>query len=589
MSVPDVPLTSVGLVKAYPNSLELSAEITTESGSPFTSATFELYNSNTLNINDRLGLNKIGFAIDNRYSTTFTSLYVDTEYWVRWFLSNENGDGSPSSLKDYKTTVSPPSVPASLVTIKNSTETSLEVYGDFTETDGAPFSSVTFELYDSNINGVLLESQKLYESSLGVFTAEFLSLTPNKPYWIKWFLSNPGGDGPASELESFRTSASGGPSALAIGSVSDITSSGFNVTFTGGDGEDVTYSASALELASNDNAVIGTVNAGSKTISFTGLKSSTRYSIILTATNAGGTTHLSPAATLDINESEFTTAAVANPTLPAPVFVSKTSRTITVTGNITGVSGGPFRGLAFFIGTSGNERFDDKIESTENNGIYTHVFSGLDPSILYDMSWSLIKSDDSAIQSSILLGIRTNADGNPVCFVRGSRILCLNEGLKEEYMAIEDMRVGTRVKTLNGSFVKVHTIGYTMFNNPDNADRGPNRLFKLSPENYPELTEDLIITGCHSRLVDKLEPKQKARHLQLMKSLYMTTGKFRLMAFIDEKAEPYQKPGPHEIWHFALENEEEVCNYGVYANGGLLVETASIKNMRERSGFALIE
>jgi hypothetical protein len=179
--------------------------------------------------------------------------------------------------------------------------------------------------------------------------------------------------------------------------------------------------------------------------------------------------------------------------------------------------------------------------------------------------------------------------GNPVCFLRGSKILCLNEGLKEEYMAIENMRVGTKVKTLNGSYVKVHTIGKTTFNNPDNADIGPNRLFKLTPQNYPELTEDLIITGCHSILVDKLLPHQKARHLQLMKSLYMTTGKFRLMAFIDEKAEPYQNPGDHEIWHFALENEEDVCNYGVYANGGLLVESASIKIMTERSYIVLIE
>jgi hypothetical protein len=151
------------------------------------------------------------------------------------------------------------------------------------------------------------------------------------------------------------------------------------------------------------------------------------------------------------------------------------------------------------------------------------------------------------------------------------------------------MKIGTLVKTLDGSFIKVHSIGSTIFNNPDNADRGPNRLFKLTVQNYPELTEDLIITGCHSRLVDKLLPHQKNRHLKLMKTLYMTTGKFRLMAFIDEKAEPYLSPGNHEIWHFALENKEVLCNYGVYANGGLLVETASIKTMTERGGLVLIE
>ena len=177
--------------------------------------------------------------------------------------------------------------------------------------------------------------------------------------------------------------------------------------------------------------------------------------------------------------------------------------------------------------------------------------------------------------------------GNPPCFARGSRILCLKEG-KEEYIPIEEIRKGDLVKTFDSSYIRVHTIGRTVFKNPDNADRGPNRLFRLTPANYPELTEDLIITGCHSRLVDKLEPQQKARHLKLMKTLYLTGDKFRLMAFIDEKAEPYIAPGEHEIWHFALENDKPTWNYGVYANG-LLVETASIKNMVERSGLVPIE
>ena len=177
---------------------------------------------------------------------------------------------------------------------------------------------------------------------------------------------------------------------------------------------------------------------------------------------------------------------------------------------------------------------------------------------------------------------------NPICFLRGSKILALNQGLREEYIPIENIRKGDLVKVFGGAYIKVHTIGKTMFKNPDNADRGPNRLFRLTPANYPELTEDLIITGCHSRLVDKLEPQQKARHLQLMKTLYKTGDKFRLMAFIDEKAEPYIAPGDHEIWHLALENENPVCNYGIYANG-LLVETASIKTMTERFGLVTIE
>ena len=35
-------------------------------------------------------------------------------------------------------------------------------------------------------------------------------------------------------------------------------------------------------------------------------------------------------------------------------------------------------------------------------------------------------------------------------------------------------------------------------------ERIKNQLYTCSTENYPELFEDLIITGCHSILVDEL-------------------------------------------------------------------------------------
>ena len=288
------------------------------------------------------------------------------------------------------------------------------------------------------------------------------------------------------------------------------------------------------------------------------------------------------------------------PSAPPSPEASATDTVITAIGYPTGVTGGPFTSAEFKLYNSTNSTVLASVSGTFSSGglggdTYTATFTGLTPSTTYNVTWYLqngsgngVESDPTQTITSASGGGGGGKGGNPTCFLRGSKILCLKDG-KEEYVSIENMRVGTEVKTLNGTYVKVHTIGKTFFNNPDNADRGPNRLFRLTPSNYPELTEDLIVTGCHSILVDKLEPKQKARHLQLMKTLYMTTGKFRLMAFIDEKAEPYQNPGSHEIWHFALENEEVVCNYGVYANGGLLVETASIKNMRERSGLVPIE
>jgi hypothetical protein len=381
------------------------------------------------------------------------------------------------------------------------------------------------------------------------------------------------------------------PTDLEIGAVSNITSGGFTVAFTGGNGVGVTYDANVSSDRTTFSSPIpaNSVNSGAKTATFSGLTAATRYAFLLTATNAGGTITLDPPAQVDINSQEFTTlSSVSAPdTPPSLTFVSKTSNSITVTGDSSGETQ-PVTSVKFYSQTGAGYDILSTDDYNEASGIYTITYSGLSPSTTYNLTWKLSNvAGDS--EASAALSIETlSGGGNPPCFLRGSKILCLKDG-KEEYIRIEDMRVGTQVKILNGTYVKVHTIGKTMFNNPDNADRGPNRLFRLTPSNYPGLTEDLIVTGCHSILVDKLESSQKARHLQLMKTLYMTTGKFRLMSFIDEKAEPYLSAGKHEIWHFALENENVVCNYGVYANGGLLMETASIKNMTERSGLALIE
>jgi hypothetical protein len=59
------------------------------------------------------------------------------------------------------------------------------------------------------------------------------------------------------------------------------------------------------------------------------------------------------------------------------------------------------------------------------------------------------------------------------------------------------------------------------------------------------------------------------------------------MACVDERAEPWNSAGEYTIYHFALEHADEAMNYGVYANGGLLVETCSIRSLRNRSNMQL--
>ena len=254
---------------------------------------------------------------------------------------------------------------------------------------------------------------------------------------------------------------------------------------------------------------------------------------------------------------------------------------ITLTGNPTGTTGAPFTAAIFNLYSASDSFISSQtISTTDGNGNYIATFSLLSTSTLYKFGWKLVNETEAGSESS-LIQVSTLS-----CFARGSKILCLNDNI-EQYIPIENIRKGDLVKVLDGSFIKVHTIGNAIFKNPDNADIGPNRLFKLTRAKYPELTEDLILTGCHSTLVDRITASEEATCMRLMNTLYLTSGKVRLMAFIDEKSEPYIAPGDHEIWHLALENENLVCNYGIYANG-LLVESASIEVMTQRNGLAPI-
>jgi hypothetical protein len=158
----------------------------------------------------------------------------------------------------------------------------------------------------------------------------------------------------------------------------------------------------------------------------------------------------------------------------------------------------------------------------------------------------------------------------------------------ETYIPIETMTTNTLVKTSLDGYKKVELLGFSKLYNPSNTLKSLNRLYKCTPAKYPELTEDLIITGHHAILENTISEKQRADLIDAMGNIYVTDRKYRLLACVDDRAEPYTEEGVHTIWHFALENPEQTWNYGVYAHG-LLVESCSIRTMRDLSGMTLLK
>ena len=172
-----------------------------------------------------------------------------------------------------------------------------------------------------------------------------------------------------------------------------------------------------------------------------------------------------------------------------------------------------------------------------------------------------------------------------ICFKEDTKILT-----DKGYVPIQDLRKGTLVKTLLHGYVPIDMIGKRIMNHIASHKRIKEQLYKCSNDQYPEVFEDLVITGCHSILInefDSYEEKQKAIEVN---NGYMciTDNKYRLPACVDERAKVYEIPGTYTIYHFALENNDYYMNYGVYANG-LLVETCSKRYITELANMELIE
>lgn len=181
-----------------------------------------------------------------------------------------------------------------------------------------------------------------------------------------------------------------------------------------------------------------------------------------------------------------------------------------------------------------------------------------------------------------LYGDTINYSETP-CFKEDTKILTDNG-----YVAVQDLRKGDMVKTLHDNYKAIAMICKEEIHHNSHEERNRNQLFKYSSDVFPEIFEDLVITGGHSILLDSLSKKDlKKQKKWISKTDLLIDNKYRLLAFIDEKCDIYEVDGQHTIYHFALEGDYHK-NYGVYANG-LLVEACSQYYLKEHTNMTLIE
>lgn len=204
--------------------------------------------------------------------------------------------------------------------------------------------------------------------------------------------------------------------------------------------------------------------------------------------------------------------------------------------------------------------------------------------------WRAIASNSDGTKLAAVINGGTIYTGSPPpppppypCFKEGSLILT-----DAGYKPVQDLRTGDLVKTILNDFVPINMIGKSVMEHAASDDRVKDQLYKYTQDNYSEIFEPLVLTGCHSILIDDFDNEtQKETVFKVLGDIYVTDRKYRLPACVDPRASVYETPGTYTIYHLALDNDDYYMNYGIYANG-LLVESCSKRYLKEHSNMTLI-
>ena len=279
------------------------------------------------------------------------------------------------------------------------------------------------------------------------------------------------------------------------------------------------------------------------------------------------------------------------------VFNEGLSHETLYTENVPRLLLGPMNEFAQPVGGSVTYYYPSENDALNNTNLFIAYGSYIVSSVSGYNSWRIASTSTGPSPQNVVYNVGDILTGNGTtdvyylypsapCFLEGSTILCEVDGV-EKYVPVEQLKVGTFVKTSLHGYKPVVLLGKGTIENPGDNERTKNRLYKCSTAKYPELKDDLYITGCHSILEFPITEKQKEDTIKQLGELFVTEKKYRLMACVDERAEPWNSKGIYTIWHFALENDDERKNYGVYANGGLLVESCSIRFLKNKSNMIL--
>ena len=174
---------------------------------------------------------------------------------------------------------------------------------------------------------------------------------------------------------------------------------------------------------------------------------------------------------------------------------------------------------------------------------------------------------------------------SPVCFNKGTKILCYDPLTNEDvYILIEDLTHSTLVKTYKHGYRKVNLIVHNCFK-IDPSSIWSNCMYVLYKQD--DMTDDLVVTGGHSILIDKLTDYdlEKYKEMNIFKGeTNMIDDKYLLLAGVSKIFTKLLDNDVYTYYHFTLDNDgDDDRRFGVWANG-ILSETPSKNYLNKNEG-----
>ena len=227
-------------------------------------------------------------------SATFTELSSNTSYEV--LVTAINNGGQTSSPITVKTLLGPPTA---ITDVSSNSITQTEFSITWSGAQDA-------ESYSYELNGTAVTPS--IDNGLSSKSATFTGLTLNTSYTVLINAINNGGSTSASYT---LTTLMEAPTSLTNVSINSMTTTGFSLTWSGGEG------ATSYSYEVNGSLITPSLDSGvsNKSATFTELTPNTSCTVVITAINNGGSTSASYTITLYTNPpTEFTNITMVNKT-----------------------------------------------------------------------------------------------------------------------------------------------------------------------------------------------------------------------------------------------------------------------------------